>query len=53
MNNHKQYDFTKASDYNEEICRANIRRRPLDFENVIVAPKAYEEKVVIPPTDFL
>ena len=52
-NEQGEYDFTKAPGYNEEIVRFNINKVKHPPGMVIVAPTAVEEKIVIPPTNFV
>lgn len=52
-NERGEYDFTKAPGYDEKIVRYNINKVKHPPDMVIVAPTAVEEKVIIPPTNFV
>jgi len=52
-NEQGEYDFTKAPGYNEQIVRYNINKVKHPSDMVIVAPTAVEEKIIIPPTNFV
>jgi hypothetical protein len=52
-NENGEFDFSKASDYNEDLVRSNLNYVKRSSSTVIVKPLKEKEVVFIPPTNFV